>query len=174
MLCRWVKGVGLWVRGWITWTNPRKLTGITVDYAVHDAADSQSLDIILGYVWSMAKTFFFSWRKPHCFTKLAFWSWQPKMYSVIHLFWNYGWDTKKITYTHSYHEVSLNIANTSSSLSTGIMSSNVNAAEYSWSAVVFRTWKLCFKALVANKISVRSRYQEPTGVYKNWNVLLSI
>lgn len=43
----------------MTWTNPRKLTGITVDYAVHDAADSQSLDIILGYVWSMAKTFFF-------------------------------------------------------------------------------------------------------------------
>ena len=32
---------------------------------------------------------------------------------------------------HSYHEVSLNIANTSSSLSAGIMSSNVNAAEYS-------------------------------------------
>lgn len=56
----------------MTWTNPRKLTGITVDYAVRDAADSQSLDIILGYVGSMTKT------------KLAFWSWQPKMYSVIH------------------------------------------------------------------------------------------
>lgn len=46
----------------MTWTNPRKLTGITVDYAVRDAADSQSLDIILGYVGSMTKTFFFPGR----------------------------------------------------------------------------------------------------------------
>ena len=116
----------------MTWTNPRKLTGITVDYAVRDAADSQSLDIILGYVGSMTKTFFFPGRS---LTVLLSWHsglGNPKcILSSMIYYSEITVETPSRSHIHTYHEVSLNIANTSSSLSPGIMSSNVNAAEYS-------------------------------------------
>lgn len=65
----------------------------------------------------------------------------------------------------TYHEVSLSITETSSRLSAGMMSSYVNVAAYSWSAVVLRTWReKCSFVRISHETKIFGHKNLPTAL----------